>query len=480
MAEIVWDDEQKSTNEIVWDDEKGSAVPEANKGTPTLGQYLFGPTTTKEYLSGRVEDVKGLFNPDTWKRVGQELTQPLPPITPENIGKLTNPSEESVKGMANVVLSTIPVTPFSKAARTGLIKPHKTGAEAIKEAGLIEAGKAGYRVPRSTIDPTSKMVNLGERFGGKEAIRQTAEISNQKVSNKLASKALSETTIGKMMGITDDVPLTPELLDDFSKEAGKVYEAVKNIGVIKPDNAYFQGLDDISAKYTRAGKSFPQAAKNEVKDLVESLKVKEFDSASALDMVSILRESAKKAFRTGDSGLGWANRKAADEIEKAIDRALTNANAPQNLIANFRDARKSLAIAHSIEDALNPSTGNIAAPALAQMQKRGVPVSGALKQIADFSRGNRLVSREPTGAPPSGGSLEPLAYAMFGKVSGADGGVGLLAGGIPIIGKPIIRPLMTTVPYKNAMNMNPVMDRYLSQRLGLGAGLAGKNALLEE
>jgi hypothetical protein len=424
------------------------------KKNPSLMDVVTGPATMGEWAQGRVNAVKSLAEPSTWQNLGKGLTQPLQPIPSLKNIPFNSQTPEGIQAM-NLALSVMPVSGISKLENQSILPPNVSSQEAIKQAGLVQAGGLGYKVPRSTINPSSLGVNIGERFGGKDAIRTVAENANQEVTNKIAQQALSETPIGKAMGLASNTPINPDTINAIRTTANQAYDAVRNIGTIKPSKEYFQGLDDIAGKYTRAGQSFPNAAKNEVQDLVNNLKVKQFDSGSALDMINILRESAKKAFRDGDSGLGLANRKAAEEIENAIDSHLASSGAPSNIIGSFRGARQSLAVLHSIEDALNAGSGNIEAPALSAMLNKGVPLQGGLKKIAEFASANPLISRPPRGAPASGGSLEPLAYSAFGHVmSPTNSATGFMAGGIPIIAKPLIRPLMVTTPKAASMAGN--------------------------
>src|SRR3990167_954497 len=616
-----------------------SSVPEKSYRERIGLVDAFGPNVG--FFEGIGKNAKALVDPETYKKIATEPYAKFPDFK----------SKEGVEQATDIALSTLPVTGLTSVARKAILKP-AVGAEAVKQAELKVAGELGLSLPRRDIKPTV-LNNLGERFAGKEATRQVAEIKNAPVFNELTASFLSKTPQGKVLGVNKTTPLTQELLDDIGKESGKAYEAVRGLGQVSTDAAYSRSLDAIARKYTSAGKSFPEAAKNEIQSLVDNLKIKEFDSSSAIDMISILRENAKKAFRSGDAGLGKASREAADVIEDTIGRHLVKTaqhikrfdSSPtievyhgtkasdifnpagltksadlgphfsvsrdtakifandlgtpgriikgelkpgkimdmpdlagwqpfqvsnwldtngftkykgnennlgelgskvlkisedlarkgipigsdtmsdagtkivknwllskgydtvryknafegkivdtyivlntknilpsqlaksnnktkeiRDLIVNFQSARKTYAKLHAVEDALNPGTGNISAIALGQMQKRGVPLTDELNQIATFARAHRLVAREPTGAPAAGGMLEPLAYSVFGKVTDPTG-VGLLASGIPILGKPIARHLMTTIPkQKPPSNLGFVVNRGF---LGAGVSMRG-------
>jgi hypothetical protein len=438
---------------------------EGGSSNPSLMDVLNGPATMKDWARGRVNAVRSLGDVTTFENLGNDLTQPLQHVPeldhskPFDIASSVTPSG---KKAMDVAMSMMPISSMPKVTAKDMFSEQVPAQEAIKQAKLIEAGKLGYQVPRSTLNPNSLGVNIGERFGGKAAIRTVAENANQNVTNKAAQEVLAETPIGKAIGLPANAPIENDTIKAFKNAANQAYQSVRNIGTVTPGNEYYNALDDIASKYTSAGKSFPSLAKDDVKNLVQGLKVKNFDSASAMDQISLLRDEAAKSFRNGDKGIGLASREAAKALEDEIDRHLARIGAPGNAVSTFRDARKSLAVLHSITDALNEGSGNIEAPALGKMLQHGVPLEGKLKQVAEFANANRLISRPPSGSPASGGSLEPLAYSMYGHIASPTSiGGGFMAGGIPIIAKPIVRPLMITTP--NAENMLGNMSSKKSQ-----------------
>jgi len=324
---------------------------------------------------------------------------------------------------------------MADAFRAGL-RPALTGADIVKQKGLEEAGKAGYSVPRSNIKQ-SWLTNLGERFGGKQAIEATAQMKNQPITNKLAAKAL---------GLSDDTPITKELLEQVRSDAGSAYEVVKGIGKVKADKPYMAALDDIADKYSGASKDFPELANESVLKLVKAMKKGTISADGALEQVKNLRYLAKANYRSLNP-TDRALAKAQDKTAKALDDLISRNAEPiigKDAFTAYQKARELIAKTHTIEKSLNESTGNVSAQALAKELKRGAPLSGELRQAAKFGQAFPRLGREPIGAPPSGGMLEPLVYGVAGGSAG--GPAGILASGIPIIGKPIARHLMTKVP----------------------------------
>ena len=428
-------------------------------GAISIQDVAFGDKTFSEFAQNRLDAIKNLPG-----QVVEGLSQPWPKPSPETTKQLMQAGTEAATTL-------LPTTPMSAATRLAA-KPALQAANPVQTATLQAAAAAGYSVPKTYLKqgPIGRAVaNIGDRFAGKHGTEQVGQALNQPFTNVKGVLALSKTPQGQALGVTKTTQLSEELIDDVIKESHKAYEAVRGIGNVTTSKGYMDALDDIASKYTSAGKSFPGAAKNAVNELVNSLKVKTFDSSAAVDMVKILRENATKAFRQGEGGLGFANRKAADTIEKEIGEHLIRAKSPKDLAANYQSARRTLAIAGKVKDAFNPATGNLDAVALGQMSKKGVPLTGELKEIADFARAFKQVAKEPVGAPPSGGMLEPLAYAAFGKIADPTG-AGLVAAGLPLIGKPIARKFMMTRP--STKPPGELLSRFGTQRsmLGLGVG----------
>ena len=427
---------------------------------PSLIDVATGPATVGDWARGRVEEAKEVVSPEFWKGVAGDVTKPLPPITTENIAKLTNPSQAAVEGMSGAVLGTMPVTALPSAARSFLFKPAAKATGAATKMALEGAGKAGYSVPRSNIKQNF-LTNLGERFGGKQAIEAAAQAKNQPVTNKLAAKAL---------GLSDDIPITVDVLKAIREEAGKAYEAVRNVGVLSADDTYRAGLKKIKTEFSGASKDFPELASKEVAKLSDALNKKVISSEGAIEMIKNLRDAARSSFgptaSAKDKLLGKAQRKAADALEDLIERNI-EPKLGKNMLDAYRKARQTIAKTYTVEGALVGE--NVSAQKLARIAKK-TPVSGELKQIAQFAESFPRLSRVEMGAPASGGLFEPLVYGMSGAA--ATGGPGAAAAAIPIIGKPIARHLMTTIPKTSVARTPSSLESFLAQRGFLGSASA--------
>lgn len=307
-------------------------------------------------------------------------------------------------------------------------------ANAQRDAAAQATKEAGYVLPPSDVNPSL----LNEALGGLSGKIKTAQVAsqrNQDVTNSLAKKAL---------GIADDAPINIEALNAARQQAGQVYEAVKGLGTIKADSTYTKALDALKSQYEGAAKDFPGLAKGEVTSLVDSLKQPEFAASSAVDAIKVLRETADKAFRTGDSGLGKAAKSAASEMESLLERNIQASGAPADLLSAFREARKTIAKTYTVQKALNDQTGDVSAQILASQLKKGKPLSGELETIAQAASAFPKALQSLKEAPKA---VSPLDYTAALLGAGSTGPAGAAA----VLARPAVRSLLLSKGYQGLL-----------------------------
>jgi hypothetical protein len=220
------------------------------------------------------------------------------------------------------------------------------------------------------------MNKILESIGGKVATAQDAAVRNQGVFNSAGKSSL---------GLSQDAALTQEGLSALRAEAGDVYGMLKGAGQITTDAKYASDLARVASKFSGASKDFPELAKSEVTDLVAGASKKGFSSDSAVDLLSILRDKADKAYAGGDKGLGKAYKEVSKALEDVIERNLEAAG-NADLMSKFKDARQLIAKTYSVENAFNPSTGNVVGTKLAAQLAKKKPLSGDLLTAARFAQ----------------------------------------------------------------------------------------------
>lgn len=275
------------------------------------------------------------------------------------------------------------------------------GAEQSPElaSAVTQARGAGYVIP-----PTQARPTLGNRllegFSGKLTTAQNASAKNQSVTNRLAAEAL---------GLPGEAQITPDLLKNMRADAGASYQALKRLGDMTGDARFNNQVSGLKGAFEGAGKDFPGLAKPELSALLDSLKQPKFKASSAVDAVRILRDEADKAFANKDKAMSKALRSAASAMEDLIERNLLRMNAERSLtgilrggggvddivqagvnnpaaqmLDEFRKARQLIAKTYTVEKALNPASGSVDARKLAAELKKGKPLSGHLKEAANF------------------------------------------------------------------------------------------------
>ena len=303
---------------------------------------------------------------------------------------------------------------------------------------IQQARDLGYVIPPTQANP-SMLNRLIEGIAGKASTAQNASARNQQITNELTAKSL---------GLPKDTPITPEIITNLRTKAGEAYTNLGLSGQIIADKSYINALDDIAKPYITAMKGFPDAQPSPVINLVQSLKSPSFDASSAVEKIKQLRTSADDAFRTGNTDIGRASKKAADAIEGALQTHLSKTG-QTDLLNKFKDARQLIAKTYTIEKAANATTGTIDAKKLAAQLQKGKPLSGELKSIAQFSQAFPKASQatEGMGSLPQ---LSPLDY-FAGVVGGVSTG-GLGAGAV--LARPALRAAALSSPVQNRLIPN--------------------------
>ncbi len=239
---------------------------------------------------------------------------------------------------------------------------------------ITAARQNGYVIPPTQAKP-SLLNRMLEGFSGKLTTAQNASAKNQDVTGRLAAEAL---------GLPGDTKLTLDVLNGVRQQAGQAYTNIGGAGVITPSGAYTQALDNIAAPFLKSGQAFPNAKQSPVVELVDSLRSPSFDAAAAVEKIKQLRTAADDAFHAGNTDIARASKSAAAALEDAIDGHLQASGATQ-LLQEFRDARQLIAKTYSVQKALNTATGAVDARKLAADLKKGKPLSGGLKDAAEFA-----------------------------------------------------------------------------------------------
>lgn len=279
-------------------------------------------------------------------------------------------------------------------------------APAVRQAA--QAGlEAGYVVPPTQAAPT--LVNrLIEGMAGKISTAQNASARNQEITNRLARETL---------GVAE---LTPEAIASVRARANSAYDALGQAGTFMVDVPFQAALSRAGANSKAFARDFPALVNRDVDGLMRAFKtMKQFDAQSGIEAIKTLRADAAANSRAfddpGRKALARVQHQVSAALETLIERNLRRGG-QEELLTNFRDARQTLARAYDIEKAMNPVTGNVDAAKLAAALKKGKPLSGGLRQAADFAQAfpKAVQTPERMGSLPQTSPLDWAGAAITG------------------------------------------------------------------
>lgn len=299
------------------------------------------------------------------------------------------------------------------------------------------ARDAGYVIPPTQAKPT--LLNRAlEGFAGKITTAQNASARNQAVTNEKVRQAIGASE------------LSPAGLAEVRQTANQAYDAIGSVGKFNADNAFQRALDQAGASSIQMQKNFPELVNKDVDALITGLKGRgEFDAQSTIEAIKQFRADAstnKIALDPAKKALGRAQAKIAGALEDLVERNLTQAGNPE-LLTNYRNARQILAKTYDVEKALNPTTGNIDAGKLAASLKKGRPMTGELRDVAEFASRFPKASQtvEKMGSLPQ---LSPLDFGTAAITGSAMGPIGLAG----LIARPAARSLTLSDLVQNRLS----------------------------
>lgn len=355
-------------------------------------------------------------------------------------------------------------------------------AKALGAAGNALAGRNAAKVAEATplqqttkaaqeagyvFDPTITNPSLVNRMmsgtAGKTNLAQRSSIANQQITNELAAVDI---------GLRKTANLTPEAISAAKAVPAKVYDQMRGLGDVPVSDKFIKTLEALPQKYAGAAKSF--AIENPIAPLIEPYKVKSFDASAAIDAIDILRKSASKAFRNGDSDVGRAQRAIASALEEELGNAKT---AAPELLNQFRKARTTYAKIHSVENALNEATGNVAASKIGAEFAKGKPLTGNLATIGRTQQAfENSLAKQKGAAMPGISPFDAMAATMAASASGNPSMLATMAG------RPFLQNLIMSGPYQRMMatpgtpsGMLPNMMNNKLLQEALRAGLLGNS-----
>jgi hypothetical protein len=409
----------------------GNPIPESlevNSGPSPVGAWLTrqldkSPITTTQVV--RPDDATSRYLSTATSVVPAVLTGTEGAVVPTalNAGKAAVPAmagqyvaeqrpfgdNDTANNAASVLAQSLLGYPASKTSAGRAPTP--------KNATLQAAQDVGYVVPPAATNPT--LVNsMIDQAAGKGTLQSHASIHNQAVTDNFGRTDLN---------LPGQGPVTPAEITQVRQNANAAYTAIRNGGTLTADSQFGPQLDNAVKTFSGAGNLSAALGKNDLEPVIADLKnAKTFNSGDALDAVTRLRDQSRQAYNAGDAGNGAAYRGVADAIENQIDRSLS-AQGQSGLVSDYRDARRTLAVAHTVEDAQVPGSYNLDAQKLARALQQGQPLSGGLRTAAESAsiapQSFAVPKASPTGGSHGFGPLATLfaAHEVAGLLPGEMG-----------------------------------------------------------
>jgi hypothetical protein len=335
---------------------------------------------------------------------------------------------------------------------------------AARDEILRESRKAGFVVPKSETGGGT-LNNLMESIAGKAALKQEAAIRNAETRRQLAAKSV---------GLPVDEVITPDALRTLRTQQADVgYKPIEQTGLLNWTPDYQTSMKAIDTQIGRPSARVESLRNPEVSKLVQDLDVDQIAGKEVVDLIKNLRETGNKSAYANygvdplKKDLGKAQIKAATALEDLAEQNLAIRGNPGAAKA-LREARTKIAQNFMVEKSLN-GAGDVSAKEFVKAAKKGIPLSGEQKQIADFAQRFPKFSGDLASTPaPDVSATNAMSMPLLGAAtSGASGNpAGWLAAGLPLLRDPM-RSILLSNRYQQMASPRYFTDGPLSVLPGM-------------
>lgn len=322
---------------------------------------------------------------------------------------------DPILGMAAALFS--PMAATKAIPQIGMEKRIKEIQNAIRDKTIKEANGIGM-----IAIPDSKLA----AYSNKEELIKAAGETNQQAANNAARRAL---------GLPKDSSLDEKTINALRTQAYQTgYEPLKRLGTnpvyVDPVTGAVPFLDDlvtIETKYTGAQNTFPDAAPKALGKLFTTYMQGTLDAADVVDTIKRLRHEATAVFSKNnanpkDEEIAFAKKAIADAFEGELERQAVAQGLGPQVIENYKNARKAIAVSHTVEDVLEMGSGRVLGHKLAAKYQKGDYITGDLGKVAAFYNIHR----------PEPATTQQLVNAYFMHAAGfATAGAAGVALGLP-------------------------------------------------
>ena len=323
----------------------------------------------------------------------------------------------------------------------------------VEQQRLAKARELGITLPVSQTNPTIYNKIL-EGISGKIKTAQAGSEKNTEIVDDVVRKNL---------GFKDGVMLGHDTYEAIRDTEGDSYAAIKALpDTWKSTQQWFDAIDNIGDSTTRLMKKVAplESSSEEVENLKNVLKANSWSPEESVELSKWLRKKQRDFFSENSAkgkALGRAYRQADKALSDMIDANL-EATGQKELGTQWRNSREVIATTHALEKATNLA-GHVDARQLAAQLKRGVPLKGDIKFVAEVAGTTPKYFQTPQqiGSVLPIDALDALAAISSGIVTGH------LTGGLAIAARPMIRAGILSGPYQRTLGKAPkpvVMPTY--------------------
>lgn len=313
--------------------------------------------------AGRAAGMSMLGSPSALAALGAGSIGALSGAIGEKASEMTNPQVGLLASLAPYLLARGAPAAYNAALDT--ISGGK--ATPIEQASLAGGNRIGLVVSPSSANRST----ISETLAGTPQVREGASLRNEAAINDVAAQYL---------GLPAKTSLTPQTLDNVLSNALDKYAPIKKLPAMATDDQYLTDLHKIDANF---GGSQIAGSNSRVNALIDRALVPSLTGEQALKNIQELRFNSNKNYRSDDPAVvneARAQRAVADALEGVIER---QGNGPPSVMKDYRDARQQIARLNTIQDAINPGTGNVN---IQKIANSGAPLTGDMAAAAQFAR----------------------------------------------------------------------------------------------
>ncbi len=316
----------------------------------------------------------------------------------------------------------------------------------VRDTILKKAQDLGFVVSPS--EGRGTIINkLMTGLGNKQQTAQEASLRNTALHEQIAKADLK---------LPSTEALTPDTFQTVRQEAYQQgYKPVENLNIVRSDQPFEQSVTALMKGESQG--AVTRAGQGQIVSLTKELRQGQWTGKGLVDDIRTLREEGNanmgKIKSVADQQLGRAQLSAATLLEDLAERNLQLNKAPADTIKNFRDARATIAKAHTIEDSM-AGTSEVNplkyAKNEADAKKLSPEMYASWKFAKEFPKSNQ---------PPSKVGGIPWNVLVPSGILGGVGGMatghkeGALLGALPLLRGPA-RSIALSRLYQSAM-VNP-------------------------